>query len=138
MSMHRSLITAFGAFAALVVAGAGSLGAQGASANVSAATAAADTISLFVGSAPSSLESHVAAPVNVMSVTAGSVRESAASKHSTTPLLASSSETSRSPAMMIVGGAALIVGAVIGGQSGTIVMVGGGLLGLVGLWNYLK
>jgi hypothetical protein len=44
----------------------------------------------------------------------------------------------RNPAMMIVGGAALIVGAVIGGDAGTIVMVGGALVGLVGLWNYLR
>jgi len=42
------------------------------------------------------------------------------------------------PAMMIVGGAALIVGAVIGGRSGTIVMIAGGIIGLVGLWNYLQ
>jgi hypothetical protein len=42
------------------------------------------------------------------------------------------------PAMMIVGGAAMIVGAVVGGKSGTVVMVGGGILGLVGLWNYLQ
>lgn len=44
----------------------------------------------------------------------------------------------RNPAMMIVGGAALIVGAVIGGDAGTIVMVGGAVVGLVGLWNYLR
>ena len=41
-------------------------------------------------------------------------------------------------AMMIVGGAALIVGAVIGGTSGTIIMIGGGIIGLVGLWQYLQ
>ncbi len=46
--------------------------------------------------------------------------------------------TDRSPAMMIVGGVALIVGAVIGGTAGTIVMIGGGVLGLFGLWNYLQ
>jgi hypothetical protein len=40
--------------------------------------------------------------------------------------------------MMIVGGAAFIVGAVVGGKSGTAVMIGGGILGLVGLWNYLQ
>jgi hypothetical protein len=44
----------------------------------------------------------------------------------------------RSPAMMIVGGAALLVGAVVGGKSGTIIMIGGGVIGLIGLWNYLK
>ncbi|MHB8837386.1 MAG: hypothetical protein ACYC7F_00335 [Gemmatimonadaceae bacterium] len=44
----------------------------------------------------------------------------------------------RSPALMIVGGAMLLVGAVIGGDSGTIVMLGGGGLGLLGLWTYLR
>lgn len=50
----------------------------------------------------------------------------------------SSSNSPRSSAMMIVGGAAFIVGAVVGGKSGTAVMIGGGILGLVGLWNYLQ
>ena len=49
-----------------------------------------------------------------------------------------SSEGGHNPAMMIVGGAAIVVGAVIGGKSGTTIMVGGGILGLAGLWNYLK
>ncbi|MEP7381855.1 MAG: hypothetical protein ABI910_09230 [Gemmatimonadota bacterium] len=44
----------------------------------------------------------------------------------------------RNPALMIVGGAALIVGAIIGGDAGTIVMVGGAVTGLVGLWNFLR
>jgi len=48
------------------------------------------------------------------------------------------SSSDRSPAMMIVGGAALLVGAIIGGKAGTVVMIGGGIIGLVGLWNYLQ
>jgi hypothetical protein len=40
--------------------------------------------------------------------------------------------------MMIVGGAGLLVGAVISGKPGSIIMIGGGLLGLVGLWRYAK
>lgn len=44
----------------------------------------------------------------------------------------------RNTAMMIVGGAALIVGAVIGGTPGTLVMLGGAVVGLFGLWNYLQ
>lgn len=46
--------------------------------------------------------------------------------------------TDRNPAMMIVGGVALIAGAVIGGTSGTIIMIGGAVIGLFGLWNYLQ
>jgi len=44
----------------------------------------------------------------------------------------------RNPAMMIVGGVALLVGAVVGGDSGTLIMIAGGALGLYGLWQYLK
>lgn len=44
----------------------------------------------------------------------------------------------RGTAMMVLGGAALLVGAVVGGDAGTIVMIGGGIIGLVGLWNYLQ
>ena len=44
----------------------------------------------------------------------------------------------RNPAMMIVGGVALLVGAVVGGDEGTIIMIGGGILGLYGLWRYLQ
>jgi hypothetical protein len=40
--------------------------------------------------------------------------------------------------MMIVGGAVLIVGAIVGGTSGTIIMVGGGVVGIIGLYRYLQ
>jgi hypothetical protein len=41
-------------------------------------------------------------------------------------------------AMMVVGLAALIAGAIIGGTPGTVVMVGGAVIGLVGLYDYLQ
>ena len=41
-------------------------------------------------------------------------------------------------AMMVVGVAALIAGAIIGDTPGTIVMVGGAVIGLVGLYDYLQ
>lgn len=47
-------------------------------------------------------------------------------------------QTSHNMALMIVGGAALLVGAIIGGDAGTIVMVGGGVIGLYGLFRYLE
>jgi hypothetical protein len=40
--------------------------------------------------------------------------------------------------LMIVGGAALITGLIIGGDVGTVIAVGGGLLGLYGLYVFLK
>jgi hypothetical protein len=41
-------------------------------------------------------------------------------------------------AMMVVGAAALVAGAIIGGDPGTIVMVGGAVIGLIGLYEYLQ
>lgn len=46
--------------------------------------------------------------------------------------------TTNNVALMIVGGTALIVGSVVGGDSGTIIMVGGGVVGLIGLYRYLQ
>lgn len=67
-------------------------------------------------------------------------RIATASRTSTTEpyALRASSQGGHNPAMMVVGGAAMIVGAVVGGTAGTIVMIGGGILGLVGLWNYMQ
>jgi hypothetical protein len=42
-----------------------------------------------------------------------------------------------SVALMIVGGTILVVGAVVGGQPGTIIMIGGGTVGVIGLIRYL-
>ena len=47
-------------------------------------------------------------------------------------------QTSRNVALMIVGAAGLIVGAIIGDTAGTIIMVGGGITGLIGLYQYLQ
>jgi hypothetical protein len=45
---------------------------------------------------------------------------------------------SHSVVLMIVGGAALITGAFIDGDTGTIIMAGGGAVGLFGLYQYLR
>lgn len=44
----------------------------------------------------------------------------------------------QSRAMMIVGVAALATGAIIGGDAGTIIMVGGAVIGLIGLYEWLQ
>ena len=54
-----------------------------------------------------------------------------------TPLPAQGSQ-SANVALMIVGGAGLVIGSIIGGDTGTIVMVGGGVVGLIGLYRYLR
>jgi hypothetical protein len=44
----------------------------------------------------------------------------------------------RDVAWMVVGGAALVVGSIVGGDGGTIIMITGGVVGLMGLWRYLQ
>jgi hypothetical protein len=44
----------------------------------------------------------------------------------------------QSMALMIVGGAALVTGLVIGGDAGTILALGGAVIGLIGLYHYLR
>jgi hypothetical protein len=41
-------------------------------------------------------------------------------------------------ALMIVGGVILIVGAVVGGTAGDLIMIGGGVVGVIGLYRYLQ
>jgi hypothetical protein len=47
-------------------------------------------------------------------------------------------ESSRNMALMVVGFGGLIAGAIIGGDAGTIIMVGGAVIGLYGLFKYLE
>ncbi|MEQ1855713.1 MAG: hypothetical protein ABL963_04530 [Longimicrobiales bacterium] len=54
------------------------------------------------------------------------------------PAFPGQARESENVALMIVGGAALVVGSVIGGDAGTLMMVGGGVAGLVGLYRYLR
>ena len=41
-------------------------------------------------------------------------------------------------ALMVVGGAALVTGLVIGGDGGLIIATGGAVVGLVGLYRYMR
>lgn len=94
-----------------------------------------------IGASPDSVTvaATVVAPAGptIMNATAG-IRASASTIAAPTPAPRQDGSVGRNPAMMIVGGVALITGAIIGGDTGTIIMVGGGVLGLYGLWQYLK
>ena len=54
------------------------------------------------------------------------------------PLPATGQHLGEAKAEMLVGGAAIVVGALIGGDGGRVLMFGGAVVGLYGLWNYLK
>lgn len=79
-----------------------------------------------------------AAPVQNSAVAPAPVGVRASTSVNAPVALPAPVNTSRNVALMIVGGAALIVGAIVGGRTGTIIMVGGGVIGLLGLWNYLQ
>ena len=84
------------------------------------------------------------APPAAIDVRAGA-REWTSPRQTTTPVarppatwLNGDGSRATSAAMMIVGGTALLAGTVISGKPGTRIMIGGGVLGLVGLWRYAK
>jgi hypothetical protein len=54
------------------------------------------------------------------------------------PIPASGQHLGEAKAEMLVGAAAIIVGALIGGDGGSVLMFGGAVVGLYGLWNYLR
>ena len=54
------------------------------------------------------------------------------------PLPATGQKLGEAKAEMIVGGAAFLLGAIMDNDAGSVLMVGGAILGLYGLWNYLK
>ncbi len=89
---------------------------------------------------PTAVSSSMAAPAPNFGPMSG--RE-ASTFESTTPAFIApafpgQARESENVAFMIVGGAALVVGSVIGGDAGTLMMVGGGVVGLVGLYRYLR
>lgn len=65
---------------------------------------------------------------------------SAVSNSSTTvpASLAPSPRAGQSVALMVVGGGALLTGLIIGGDAGTLISVTGVVIGLYGLYNYVK
>lgn len=59
---------------------------------------------------------------------------------STTTTVAPAPQTTRSSAaaMMVVGVAAMVAGAVVGDDAGTVLMLAGAGVGLLGLYNYMR
>jgi hypothetical protein len=53
------------------------------------------------------------------------------------PVIQNRSSNRNAVALMAVGGAALVIGAVIGDDAGTLVMLGGAVVGLYGLYLFL-
>jgi hypothetical protein len=136
MKLSHRLMTA----AAVLFTAAGSLAAQDATQN-----SATSDPQVPVVAAPAVEQAPVSAPASQEAVSlAPFAANNTVGIHQLTPAAPvpyvpdNHDHVGRNVAMMIVGGAALIVGAVVGGTPGTIIMVGGGVIGLVGLFRYLQ
>jgi hypothetical protein len=136
------------AFCSLLVVFAAPLRAQSAS---SESATVADTAQVV--SAPTMAPASVATPAEAIAQPAASsvggapmtglragvhAVESTRSTSAPAATAAAHANLGQSRALMVVGVAGLIVGAIIGGTPGTLIMVGGALVGLKGLYDYLQ
>ncbi len=119
---------------------AGRAAAQSAAPSDSAANAASPANALGVAGAtqaerPAAATSQTGAPMT-------GLRSAVHTKETARALqpnaMATSANLGQARAMMIVGAAALVTGAIIGGDPGTVIMVGGAVIGLYGLYQYLQ
>ena len=102
-----------------------------------AATPPASTLEL----APRTPPSDVAAPASSAGPTMDAARVGV-TQQTSSELKAAAQARRRGMgqpvALMVVGGAALLTGLIIGGDAGTVIAVGGALIGLYGLYEYLQ
>jgi hypothetical protein len=115
---------------------------------VSSGVAVAPFTSAVWAAAPSTLRTTVPLPVEptVAPLLAPSLVQRVQSRNVTTAPTAASMSLllpppqgqGRDVAMMVVGGVGLVVGSLIDGDTGTIVMAGSGIVGLIGLYRYLR
>ena len=134
--MRRSV---FAVVSSLLVVAAGSLRAQGV-----LLTAVMDSAAV-TAPVPDSASTAAIAVTTQRDVTGATLTGLRAGVHAretarpTEPVrFARTTNQNQARAMMIVGVAALIAGAIIGDTPGTIIMVGGTVVGLIGLYEYLQ
>jgi hypothetical protein len=132
MTFTRHITTAL----AVIVAASTALGAQNAQA-VAASTDQSSPVAATVEQPATTVAA--AQPVSFAPFAANSqVGVHALAPSAPAPYEPEHEHLRHSEAMMIVGGAILIVGAVVGGTPGTIIMIGGGTIGILGLIRYLQ
>lgn len=99
--------------------------------------AAAQSLAL----APTPATAAVAAPVAEPAVGPTLATASVAVRHAETPVTTAPARRAgygQPVALMVVGGAGLLTGLIIGGDAGTAIAVGGAVVGLIGLYQYLQ
>jgi len=121
-------------FVAMLICFAAPLRAQALSA------APADTAASGLSAAPDTTAQPAAAqPAPSASVApVGFHYATPARTHSEMAAARSNMGLGQSRALMIVGAAGILVGAIVGGQAGTVIMVSGAVVGLVGLYEYMQ
>ena len=128
MTLSRRFAVAF----AVLFATSSALAAQGAAAN--------DTSVAAVAADPTPVAAPAVEPTGSLTPLASNATAGVKSfaPSSPTPYAPKPEHVGSNVAMMIVGGAVLIIGAVVGGTAGTLIMVGGGVIGILGLYRYLQ
>jgi hypothetical protein len=99
--------------------------------------AAAQEISLAPAPVTAAVAAPVAAPATGPTLAAASV----AVRHAESPVTSAPARRGgygQPVALMVVGGAALLTGLIIGNDAGTAIAVGGAVVGLIGLYQYLQ
>lgn len=99
--------------------------------------ASAQAISLAPAPTPAPVASPAAQPTTGPTLAAASV----AVRHAEAPVSAAPARRGgygQPVALMVVGGAALLTGLIIGDDAGAAIAVGGAVVGLIGLYQYLQ
>jgi len=139
MPIPTRLVCRLGALG-LVLAIAAPASAQRAAFNATdSATAAMTRIAPDTATRVASIEVAPASlGASLVGLRAGVHAKETARPNHPTAAAASHANLGQARAMMIVGVAALVAGAIIGDTPGTVIMVGGAVIGLVGLYDYLQ
>jgi hypothetical protein len=98
---------------------------------------AADTVQATPVAATPTVSKSAVAGASLVGLRAG-VHASETNRPSQPTFQAPHANLGQARAMMVVGVAALVAGAIIGGTPGTIIMVGGAVVGLLGLYDYVQ
>jgi|SRR5262245_6597934 len=104
---------------------------------------ASDSVRVVADTAKPAPDSSVASPTSVAGASVIGLRagvHARETQRASQPAVAvaGTAGLGQARAMMVVGVGALIAGAIIGDTPGTIIMVGGAVIGLIGLYQYLQ
>ena len=103
------------------------------------AFAAASPATIALAQAPAAAAAPAKAAAGpTMSANEVGIRRAAPAKTIAAPAAEQRLGAGRNVAMLVVGGAALIIGAIIGGTPGVLIAVGGAVIGLYGLYNFVQ